>query len=92
MTALQSRVGAFCSMRGFRPLSNDEPVGSILRRMKQEDPESYQVWWEEHPNETWERIDADSEERDAAWLKELDNGIKRIAREKRIARKKEIAA
>ncbi len=71
MTALQSRVGAFCAMRGFRTLGNDEPVGSILRRMKQEDPASYQVWWEEHPNATWERIDEDSEEKEVAWMREV---------------------
>ncbi len=77
MTALQSRVGAFCSMRGFRPLSNDEPVGSILRRMKLKDPASYQVWWEEHPDETWERIDADNEETEAALLQKFKDDVLR---------------
>ncbi len=79
-TALQSRVGAFCSQREFRVPDNHEPVGSILRRMRVEDPVSYKIWWEDHPDETWEHIDADNEEREAAWLKEFNEEIDRRLR------------
>ncbi len=65
MTALQSRVGAFCSQRKFRVPDNHEPVGSILRRMRVEDPVSYKIWWEEHPDMTWWLIDHDEEYEEA---------------------------
>ncbi len=83
MTALQSRVGAFCSMRRFPLPDNHEPVGSILRRMKKEDPASYKIWWEEHPDETWEHIDADNEEREAALLQKFNEDVDELLRQSR---------
>ncbi len=82
-TALQSRVGAFCSQRKFRVPDNHEPVGSILRRMRVEDPVSYKIWWEEHPDETWEHLDADNEEREAALLKKFIHEVENLRRQHR---------
>ncbi len=50
-------------------LGADESAASMLRRLQQEDPVGYACWWEENPNETWERIEND-EEYEAEMMKE----------------------